>query len=113
MKIEPNTDIGMQAETVLCHSNSIEFVDGKKMDISKLHETGNAFDKLCESIDPNVTFINVVIPVHDDDEYYFKIRDYGQKKGIHVQSLKQRPEEAWRIWEYYKSVHNQPNADEG
>ncbi|MFC1570072.1 hypothetical protein ACFL4L_07535 [bacterium] len=112
MKIEPNADIGMRAETVLCHANTVEFTHNEKMNGSELKKSGNAFETLCNSIDPNVTYINVIVPEHQDDTLYFELRDFGKKIGIHVQSVKQTPEEAWQTWEYYKQVSDQTSEQE-
>lgn len=111
MKIEPNKDIGMSAKTLLVNKGNIEFPDGHKISPDDLKTSGNYFEELCNSIDPNVTYINILIPDHADDEVFFKVQDAGFKIGIHVQSVANRPDSIWRIWENEKNISNQDQLE--
>lgn len=99
MKIEPNTDIGMSAKNLLVNKGKISFPDGKSMEPGELDSANNFFEELCKSIDPNITYINVIIPDPVDNEVYFTLRDKGRQLGLLVQSVAHRTDEAWSIWE--------------
>ena len=102
MKIEPNKDVGMSAKTIMINNGSIHFPDGEVISSEQLTTSGNRFEELCNSIDPNLTFINVIIPDPIDNEIYFDVRDKGNELDIHVQSVTHRSNEAWQIWEGVK-----------
>lgn len=102
MKIEPNKDIGMKAVNILVYQNTIELVSGEKVSPSALQEPNNAFVELCKSIDPNITYINVLIPDHADHELYFVLVEKGQQLGVYIQSVTRREKEIWDIWNVLK-----------
>ncbi len=90
----------MQAVNVLVHQGTVHLLDGVEVPLDALNNPGNPFEQLCQSLDPNVTYVNVLLPDHADDELYFALRDKGNELGIHVQSVAHRPEEIWEMWKY-------------
>ena len=107
MKIEPNTDIGMSAVTVLVNDGKLELLDGTVLAMAELNTPENAFIHLCSTIDPNLTYINVLMPDQKDQEVYFRVRDLGKQHGIHVQSVTYRTDEAWNYWKSNKESFKQ------
>lgn len=105
MNIEPNTNIGMNAISILIHAGKVELMDGTVILTDELTDEENAFNKLCSSLDPNLTYINILVPDQKDREIYFTIRDIGQNLGIHVQSVTYKTQEAWDYWEANKSTN--------
>ncbi|MBN2612312.1 MAG: hypothetical protein JXB00_12195 [Bacteroidales bacterium] len=105
MKIEPNTDIGMKAVSILISNGKVELLDGTIVTVEELNIEKNAFLILCSTIDPNLNYINVLMPEHKDQEVYFKVRDIGKQQGIHVQSVTYRAEEAWNYWKLHKESY--------
>ena len=102
MKVEPPKDIGMEAVTVLVHKGKVELLTGENLSENELKVQGNAFDKLCATLDPNVTYINALLPDHIDSPLYFSLRSRGINNGIHVQSVTLPPDEIWERWELHK-----------
>ncbi len=107
MKIEPNTDIGMKSVTILVNDDKVELLDGSVLTVTELNASENAFIRLCSGIDPNLTYINVLMPDQKDQEIYFRVRDIGKQQGIHVQSVTYRADEAWNFWKINKESFQQ------
>jgi hypothetical protein len=105
MKIEPNSDIGMMAEVMLVHKGKIEFTDGESCHGSDLKNETSLFDEFCQKLDPNTTFIDVLMPDPDDRETFFLLKDKGSKYEIHVQNVLLRENEVWERWEYFKMLN--------
>jgi hypothetical protein len=105
MKIEPNSDIGMRAEVILCHNDKIEFTNGEILSVGELKAGSSSFDEFCDKIDPNTTFIDVLMPSPDDRDVFFLLREIGAKHDIHVQNVLLRENEVWTKWQYYKKIN--------
>lgn len=107
MKIEPNKDIGMEAVNVLVHNGVVELESGAQVSKSALSNGNNAFIQLCQEIDPNITYVNVLIPDHSDDDLYFNLVEQGESQGVHVQSITRRTKEIWDIWNVLKNTSSE------
>ena len=107
MNIEPNTNIGMDAISILVNEAKVELQDGAVIAAADLQKEGNAFNTMCTELDPNLTYINVLLPDQKDRDLYFTIRDIGQNLGIHVQSVTYKTQEAWDFWESIRNARQQ------
>lgn len=109
MKIDPNRDIELSHELVLCQSGAVVLHTGERTALGDLERADSPFQRFCRGIDPNRCFIVALVPEDSDRAVFFRARDLAQAMGVHMQAPIDTPENARQSWAQY--VESKASAD--
>jgi len=109
MKVEPNNPVDLKVMHVLCYKSQVQLADGTKIAVGELSDENNAFLKLCKRLDPNMYYINVLVPPEKetfdiDQAVYYQLQEIGQTIGIHVQSVLSKTEQILSSWSHIQKM---------
>jgi hypothetical protein len=104
MKVDPNRDVGMTQEYILCEGGRVVLHDGSSTERSQLSAEDSAFQKFCSTLDPNRCFIVALIPDDADRSVFYRARELAAQRHIHMQSPVDTKEHLMGLWRRYRQM---------
>lgn len=111
MRVDPNIPVNLKTAHILCHRGRVELADGTIVSGAELNHEHNGFVQLCRRLDPNLWYVDVLIPTEkdtyeEDQQLFYRLKGLGNTIGIRVQSVLRKTDEVWSNWEIIKRMNS-------
>ena len=101
MQIDPNKDMGMSAECILCRGGKVYTYTGDSTAMTALADINSSFYNFCSKLDPNLQFVVAFVPDSSDSDVFKTARQVAESMGLSMQAPFPEPEVQMQQWQSY------------